>query len=106
MVEGLLVLDLECLWLVWRIVSVDAPPSSLQQLAAAISVVVVAVQESGLADSEVVLEVVTEVVMAAAARYVSRHGSQEIGSCLMRWSKWICSSMKFGTPALCKRVAA
>ena len=80
----------------------DAPPSSLRRLAAAISAVVVAAQESGLADSEVV----SEVVMAAAARYVSRHGSQEIGSCLMRWSERICSSMKFGTPALCKRVAA
>ena len=65
----------------------DVPPSSLQRLAAAISAVVVAAQESGLADSEVVSEVVTEVVMAAAARYVSRHSSQEIGSCLMRWSE-------------------
>ena len=106
MVEGLLVLGLECLWLVWRTASVDAPPSSLRRLAAAISAVVVAAQESGLADSEVVSEVVTEVVMAAAARYVSRHSSQEIGSCLMRWSERIRSSMKFGTPALCKRVAA
>ena len=84
----------------------DAPPSSLRRLVAAISAVVVASQESGLADVEVVSEVVMEVVMAAAARYVLRHGSQEIGSCLMRWSKWIRSSMKFGTPALCKRVAA
>ena len=84
----------------------DAPPSSLQRLVAAISAVVVASQESGLADAEVVSEVVTEVVMAAVARYVSCHGSQEIGSCLMRWSKQICSSMKFGTLALCKRVAA
>ena len=41
----------------------DAPPSSLRRLAAAISAVVVASQESGLADAEVVSEVVTEVVM-------------------------------------------
>ena len=52
--EGLLVLGLECLWLVWRTASMDAPPSSLRRLAAAISAVVVAAQESGLADSEVV----------------------------------------------------
>ena len=52
MVEGLLVLGLECLWLVWRTALVDAPPSSLQRLAAAISAVVMAAQESRLADSE------------------------------------------------------
>ena len=67
MVEVLLVLGLECLWLVWRTASMDAPPSSLRRLAAAISAVVVASQESGLANAEVV----SEVVMAAAARYLA-----------------------------------
>ena len=89
----------------------DAPPSSLQRLAAAISAVVMdlyTAQESGLADSEVVSEVVTEVVMAAAVRYVSCHGSQEIGSCLMRWiSNGYAHHHEVWNPVLeCKRVAA